>query len=256
MFAYTMIEEGTRVILVDGEGHKSFLRASNGMVEVGKLGVVDGRKICDASFGDRLSIGGTEFTILKPSVLDIVGAVQRKAQIMNPKDSFLVPMYLDLESGSRVIEAGAGSGALTVVLLKAVAPTGKVYSYDNREDHAKQARRNVEMSGHADCWELKIGDICTVEPEKDVDAAVLDMPNPWDAVANLHRAIRPGGYLCCYVPNANQLDRTVRAMRDAGMRETYAFETIQREMVVHEGGVRPSFEMLGHTGYMAIARKI
>lgn len=251
-----MIEEGTRVMLVDGDGRKSFLRVSKAMLEVGRLGVVDGRAICDSSFGDVLTVGGNEFTILKPSILDIVGAVQRKAQIMSPKDSFLLPMYLDLEAGSTVIEAGAGSGALTVVLLKAVAPTGKVYSYDIREDHAKQARKNVEMSGHAGCWDFKIGDICTVELERNVDAVVLDMPNPWDAMDNVCRAIRPGGHLSCYVPNANQLERTVKAMRDAGLSEVFAFETIQREMVVHDGGVRPSFEMLGHTGYLAFGRAI
>ncbi len=251
-----MIEEGTRVMLVDGDGRKSFLRASKTMLEVGRLGVVDGRAICDSSFGDVLTIGGNEFTILRPSILDIVGAVQRKAQIMSPKDSFLLPMYLDLEAGSTVIEAGAGSGALTVVLLKAVAPTGKVYSYDIREDHAKQARKNVEMSGHSGCWDFKIGDICTVELERNVDAVVLDMPNPWDAMDNVCGAIRPGGHLCCYVPNANQLERTVKAMRDAGLSEVFAFETIQREMVVHDGGVRPSFEMLGHTGYLALGRRL
>ena len=241
-------------MLVDGDGRKSFLRASRSMLEVGRIGVVDGRAICDASFGDVLVVGGSEFTILKPSILDVIGSVQRKAQIMSPKDSFLVPMYLDLESGSRVIEAGAGSGALTVVLLKAVAPSGKVYSYDNREDHAKQARKNVEMSGHSACWDFKIGDICTAKLERDVDAVVLDIPNPWDAVDNVRGAIRAGGHLCCYVPNANQLDRTVRAMREADFREVYAFETIQREMVIHDGGVRPSFDTLGHTGYMAFAR--
>jgi tRNA (adenine57-N1/adenine58-N1)-methyltransferase len=182
--------------------------------------------------------------------------IERRAQVIIPKDSFVIPLHLDLGCGSKVIEGGLGSGALTLVLLKAVAPEGKVYSYETREDFALLAKRNISLSDDVPCWELRLADICTAKLESGVDAVMLDIPNPWDAVDNAVSALRPGGHLGCYVPNANQLESAVKKMRAAGLSEVVAFETIQREMVVHEGGVRPSFDMLGHTGYLAFGRKL
>jgi tRNA (adenine57-N1/adenine58-N1)-methyltransferase len=251
-----MIAEGTRLMLVDEEGRKFPAAARKGMIEVRKLGVIDGDRLCASSFGDRLEVGGRRFTILKPSVKDLLSMIERRAQIISPKDSFIIPLHLDVSAGSRVVEGGVGSGALTMVLLKAVAPDGRVTSYELREDHAEVARRNVGMSGLEGCWELRIGDVCREELPREVDAVVLDMPNPWDALPNAVKALRPGGHVCCYVPNANQLEQSVRAMRDSGLSEVYSFETIQREMVVHDGGVRPSFETLGHTGYLVFGRKV
>lgn len=251
-----MIADGTRLVLVDEQGRKYPVVAKKGMIEVRKLGVIDGDKLCAASLGDRIEVGGHRFTVLKPSMRDLLSTIERRAQIISPKDSFLIPLHLDIASGSRVVEAGVGSGALTLVLLRAVAPGGRVISYELREDHAEVARRNVEMSGLEGCWELRIGDVCTADLPEGVDAVVLDMPNPWDALANSARALRPGGHVCCYVPNANQLEQSVRAMKAEGLAEVYSFETIQREMVVHDGGVRPSFETLGHTGYLVFGRRL
>jgi tRNA (adenine57-N1/adenine58-N1)-methyltransferase len=251
-----MIQEGTRVLLVDAGGKKVQFVAADKMIEVGGLGVVDGSRVCSSSFGDTIQVGGREFLLLKPSVRDIIGIIQRRAQIIIPKDSFQIPLHLDLGCGSTVIEGGVGSGALAVVLLKAVGPSGKVYSFDTRNDHADLAKKNVAMAENSACWELRIEDICTADLPKDVDAAVLDIPNPWDALDNISAAVRIGGHVCCYVPNANQLNDCVRKMRDAGLGEVTSFETLQREMIVHDGGVRPSFEMLGHTGYLAFGRKM
>ena len=251
-----MISEGTSVLLVDEGGRKFVVKAANRMIEVGGLGVIDGNTLCNSSFGDELTVGQKRFVLLRPSVRDLLGIIERRAQIMIPKDSFLVPMYLDISSGSRVIEGGVGSGALTIVLLKAVAPGGKVISYDNRKDHADLARKNVALTELERCWELRIEDVCKAELGKDVDAAIIDIPNPWDAIENIKNALKVGGHICCYVPNVNQLDELVRKMRDSGLTEVYSFETIQREMIVHDGGVRPSFDMLGHTGYLTFGRKM
>ncbi len=251
-----MIAEGTRVILVDPKGKKFPMTVKRGMIEVAGLGVVSGDAICGSSVGAWLSVGGREFAIMMPSVKDVLAVMERRAQVIIPKDSFVIPMHLDLGCGSRVIEAGAGSGGLTIVLLKAVAPNGKVFSYETREDFAAVARRNVSLSPYSSCWELRLGDICSAKLEIDVDAVMLDIPNPWDAIDNVVSSLRQGGHLGCYIPNANQLESAVKKMREAGLHETTAFETLQREMVVHEGGVRPSFDMLGHTGYLAFGRKM
>jgi tRNA (adenine57-N1/adenine58-N1)-methyltransferase len=251
-----MIDEGTRVLLVDEGGKKYTVKLEKRMLDVRGLGVVDGDALCGASFGQELRIGSKVLTVLRPSVKDILSIMERRAQIIIPKDSFSIPLHLDLGCGCQVIEGGVGSGGLTVVLLKAVGPQGKVFSYDNRGDLADVARKNVEMSGLGVAWDLKIQDVCTADLAKDVDAAVLDIPNPWDALDNVIRSLRAGGHIGCYVPNANQLEKVVNRMRELGLDEITAFETLQREMVVHEGGVRPSFDMLGHTGYLAFGRRL
>ena len=251
-----MIHEGTKLLLIDHGGRRHLVTAAKRMIEVSGLGVIDGNALCGSSYGDTLQIGGRDFLILKPSIKDALGMIERRAQIIIPKDSFIIPLQLDIGPGSRVIEGGVGSGALSLVLLKAVGPTGKVYSYESRQDYADLARRNIALSENESSWELKVGDICTAKLERDVDAAVLDIPNPWDAMENVTGSLRVGGYACCYVPNANQLETAVKKMRDVGLAEISSFETLQREMVVHEGGVRPSFDMLGHTGYLSFGRRM
>lgn len=250
-----MIAEGTRVIIADESGRKFAVRLERRMLDVPGLGVVDGSALADTGFGREVTIGTRVLVMLRPSLKDNLGMIERKAQIITSKDSFIIPPHLDVGCGSRVLEAGAGSAGLTVVLLKAVGPQGKVYSYEMREDFAATARRNVATAENASSWELMIADICTADLPREVDAAVLDMPNPWDALPNVTSALRVGGHVAVYVPNANQLEAAVKKMRELGLGEVTAFETIQREMVVHEGGVRPSFENLGHTGYLAFARK-
>lgn len=251
-----MAHEGSRVIIVDESGRKYSVRLEPRMLDVPGLGVIDGKVLSEVGFGRELRIGTKRLVMLRPSIRDILDVIERRAQIVTSKDSFIIPMHLDIGCGSRVIEAGVGSGGLTVVLLKAVGPQGRVYSYEMREDFAEVARRNVAMTDNASSWELRIGDICSSDLPKEVDAAVLDIPNPCDALANVVSALRAGGHVCVYAPNTNQLDAAVRKMRDLGLGEIVAFETIQREMVVHDGGVRPSFDTLGHTGYLAFSRKV
>jgi len=251
-----MIDQGSRVLLIDDRGKKHITTAARGMVDVSGLGVVDGDVLCGSDWGNTISIGARTLVLVKPDINDMLELIERKAQIMMPKDSYQIPQRLGIGAGCRVIEAGVGSGALALVLIEAVAPTGIVFSYEAREDHAAIARRNVSMSAHSGCWELKIDDICTANLEKDVDAVVLDMPNPWDAMANCCASLKPGGRICAYVPNMNQLENTVRSMEASRLAEILSFEVLQREIVVHHGGVRPSSEMIGHTGYLIFGRRI
>lgn len=243
-------------MLIDDRGRKHITTAARGMVDVRGLGILDGDVLCDSDWGDTISVGGRTLVLVRPDISDMLELIERKAQIMMPKDSYQMPQRLGISAGCRVIEAGVGSGALALVLIGAVAPTGKVFSYEVREDHAAIARRNVSMSTHSECWELKMDDVCAANLEKDVDAVVLDMPNPWDAMANCCASLRPGGRICAYVPNMNQLENTVRSMEASGLAEVFSFEILQREIVVHQGGVRPSSEMIGHTGYLIFGRKI
>jgi len=251
-----MTYEGARVVIVDESGRKYLVRLERRMLEVPGLGVVDGAILSDAGFGKEFRIGTRTLLMLRPSLKDTLSTIERKAQIITSKDSFIIPAHLDIGCGSRVVEAGVGSAGLTMVLLRAVGPQGKVYSYEMRKDFATIAKRNVAASENAACWELRIDDVCKADLPKEVDAAFLDMPSPWDALPNVVPVLRAGGHVGVYVPNANQLETAVKKMRDLGLGEVTAFETIQREMVVHEGGVRPSFENLGHTGYLAFGRRM
>lgn len=251
-----MIEDDASVLLVGESGERHVLRTRRDMVDVKGLGVVDGSAICDSSFGDSITVAGRRFKLVKPSVRDILHSIDRGAQIVAPKDSFPIPMYLDIGCGSRVIEAGAGSGAMTIVLLRAVAPDGMVYTYETRKDHAMTAKKNISRAGLSACWHLTIGDVCTDVEEVDVDAAMLDIPEPWEALDAVQRALRPGGHVCCYIPNTNQLESTANAMKRLGFADILCLEILQREMNVHRRGVRPSSEMMGHTGYLAFGRKL
>jgi tRNA (adenine57-N1/adenine58-N1)-methyltransferase len=251
-----MIEEGSKVLLIDDRGRKHIATAQRGMIDVRGLGVIDGDLLCESGWGDSLSVGENRLLMIEPDVNDILELIERKAQIITPKDSYQIPLRLNLGAGCRVIEGGLGSGALTVVLLRTVAPDGKVFSYELREDHASTARRNIALSEHKECLELRIANICTASLEKDVDAVVLDIPNPWDAMANVCASLKVGGRMCTYVPNINQLEASVRSMRDSGLAEIFSFETLLREISVHPGGVRPCSDMIGHTGYLTFGRKV
>ncbi|UCE91550.1 MAG: tRNA (adenine-N1)-methyltransferase [Methanobacteriota archaeon] len=251
-----MIEEGTSVLLAGESGERHLLRTRRDMIDVRGLGVVDGGAVCDGSFGGTVTIAGRQFKLVKPSIRDLLSSIDRKAQIILAKDSFPIPMFLDIGCGSRVIEAGAGSGAMTLVLLRAVAPDGIVYTYERREDLASVARKNVLRSGLAECWRLSIADVCSDIRETEVDAAMLDIPEPWDALEGVLRALRTGGHVCCYIPNMNQLETTANALGELGFVDILCLEILQREMNVHRKGVRPSSEMMGHTGYLAFGRKL
>ncbi|MBA3044047.1 tRNA (adenine-N1)-methyltransferase, partial [archaeon] len=175
-------------------------------------------------------------------------------QIILPKDSAIIMLYCDVKNGCRIVEAGVGSGALTIALANFVRPDGKIISYEKRNDFADFAKRNIENAGLGEYVEIKLGDVTESIDEKNADAVILDIPNPWDAVKNAYNALKVCGHFCSYSPTMNQVEKTVKTLKHDFI-EIKTFETLQREIVVGEGGVRPSFDMLGHTGYLTFARK-
>jgi tRNA (adenine57-N1/adenine58-N1)-methyltransferase len=209
-----------------------------------------------AGDGGRIALAGKELVALSPGRRELMEGVERNTQVVTPKDAATIILDLDIRNGDSVLEAGVGSGALTMAMLASVAPEGKVTSIEMREDFAQKAGRNIARAGLDGCWHLRIGDVRRDRAEELFDAVMLDMPDPWEAVPNVTQMMRGGARLCCYVPNANQLETTVRAMRQAGMAEVFALENIQRMMEVHDAGVRPSYETLGHTGYLAFGRRV
>ena len=245
-----------KVVLIDEKGKKRLVSLSKGTEKVPGLGVVDFSKFSDESLGRRVEIAGKEFVLMKPSILDLVETIEREAQIITPKDSASIILNCDVKSGDSVLEVGTGSGALTIVLAHFVAPDGNVVSYEKREDFAGLARKNVERSGLADLVRINQRDATKDIEEKDFDCAVVDIPNPWDVLDGIQGSLKPGGHLAVYVPTVNQMERVVRSLRDLPFIGTRSLELLQREMEVGDLGSRPSFEMLGHTGYLTFSRKV
>ncbi len=240
------------------DGRKGYLvKLEEGMMKLeGGRGALSSSNIVGRKEGDRVTIGRKEFILIRPDILDHIEHIDRGPQMIIPKDSAAIILGLGLTSGKRVIEGGAGSGGLTIALLNSVRPDGGVTTYDIRDDHLRKARKNVETAGLSDNWEGLLGDVRSDVKVEEADAVVLDIPDPEQATGSAWEALRPGGRFCAYVPTSNQLERCCLSLRDAGFSNVEAMELIKRGYSVKEGAVRPSTEMLGHTGFLIFARKL
>jgi tRNA (adenine57-N1/adenine58-N1)-methyltransferase len=247
--------EGETVYLVDRTGKRTWLRVSYEMLKVASLGTVDGSRFKDMDDGSLVSMVGKDYFVFRPGTIELMGSLDRGAQIITPKDAATIILNCTIRSGNAVLEVGAGSGGLTTALLSAVAPAGTVHTIEIKEENAKLALRNIKRTGLDSYWRYTIGDARSTKVDTPADALIMDMPDPWLALDNLIGNLRPGGRICSYVPNMNQAEKIVSALREKGFAEIYALENIQRGLEVHPGGVRPAFDMLGHTGYLIFGRK-
>lgn len=250
------VAAGDRVVLVDG-GFRKILVDTNGKTDrIRGVGVLNPASLVGAVYGSQIRIGSKLFWVLVPSVLDKMHGLRRRAQVILPRDAAQIIMYCGIEAGQTVLEAGIGSGSLTMALATAVAPSGRVVSYDIREDFLEHAKTNLEMADLASLVAMRLQDVTAGIEERDLDAVILDIPTPWAAVAHAWAALKVGGYLCSYSPLISQVEQTVKEIRGLLFIECRTLENIQREMVVSDRGTRPSFDMLGHTGYLTFARKV
>jgi len=202
---------------------------------------------------------GLKFTAFKPLLADYVLTMPRGATIVYPKDAAMIVGLADIYPGARVLEAGVGSGALTISLLRAVGPTGKVNSIERRADFAENAHSNVSnyFGEKPTNWSLSVGDLQDQNYESEYDRVVLDMLAPWECVDLAARALRPGGVFLAYVATTTQLSVIAEALKDDGrFTEPESSETIVRGWH-HEGlAVRPQQRMIGHTGFLIQSRKM
>jgi tRNA (adenine57-N1/adenine58-N1)-methyltransferase len=244
------------VVLIDTTFRK-FIVDTNGKTEkIRGIGVINPSILVGREYGKQIEIGNKQFWILKPFLMDKHKTIKRRAQIILPRDAAHILINCSIETGNTVLEAGIGSGSLSIALINAVAPDGKVISYDKREDFIEHAMKNLKTANLEKYITTRLKDVTTGIDEKDLDAVILDIPNPWDAVRHAWRALKIGGYLCSYSPLSLQVEKTVKEIRENKFIEIKTFENIQREMVVSEHGTRPSFNMIGHTGYLTFARKV
>ncbi len=200
---------------------------------------------------------GHRYRLVRPSLADLLAGLERGPQIVTAKDAFHLAYLAGVAPGGSVVEAGAGSGALTIVLATLVGAAGRVTSYDRRGEFLDAARRNVERAGLAGRVEFRRRDVAQEGIDvANVASVILDLPEPWAVVASAREALVSGGYLATYTPTYNQLERTVRTFRSLGFDEVRASELLERSLHVGDGGTRPEFEMLGHTGFLASGRRV
>jgi tRNA (adenine57-N1/adenine58-N1)-methyltransferase len=202
--------------------------------------------------------GGTAYLALRPLLTDYVLSMPRGAQVIYPKDSAQIVAQADVFPGARVLEAGAGSGALTCSLLRAVGDAGQVISYERRPEFAEVARSNVEafFGGPHPAWQLVIGDAVDVV-DLEVDRVILDMLAPWEVTDAASKVLVPGGVILLYVATTTQMSTAVEALREHGtFTEPYACETLLRPWHVVGLAVRPDHRMVAHTAFLVTARRL
>lgn len=201
---------------------------------------------------------GSEYLALRPLLSDYVLSMPRGATIVYPKDAATIVMAADIFTGATVVEAGAGSGALSIALLRAIGPQGRLISFEKRPEFADVARRNVEgFLGEVPNWELRIGALQEQSDLTDVDRVVLDMLAPWECLNTVSDSLRPGGVLLCYVATTTQLSTVAEAIREnGGFTEPTATETLLRGWHLEGLAVRPEHRMIGHTGFLITTRRM
>ncbi len=249
---------GDRVQLTDSKGrHHTVILETGGTFHTHKGALAHDDLIGRPEGSVVTSANGTPYLALRPLLADYVLSMPRGAAVIYPKDSAQIITWGDIFPGARVLEAGAGSGALTCSLLRAVGPTGSVISYEIRADHEEFARRNVTaFFGEAPAtWELRSGDAAAFDGV--ADRVILDMLEPWSMLDMVARCLVPGGVLVVYVATTTQLSRIAEDLRAHGaFTEPEAWETLQRPWHLEGLAVRPEHRMIAHTAFLLTARRL
>jgi tRNA (adenine57-N1/adenine58-N1)-methyltransferase catalytic subunit len=250
---------GDRVQLTDPKGRMHTIVLQPGAAYHTHRGIVAHDDLLGAPDGCVVtSSGGTAYLALRPLLADYVLSMPRGAQVIYPKDAAQIVAMGDIFPGAHVLEAGAGSGALSCSLLRAVGTHGAVDSWEVRADFAAIARRNVEafFGGPHPAWQLHVGDVANCLATG-YDRVVLDMLAPWEMIDLLDRALQPGGVFVGYVATTPQLSELVEALRsDGGFTEPRAWESLVRDWHADGLAVRPDHRMIAHTAFLITSRRL
>lgn len=200
---------------------------------------------------------GESIKLLRPVTLDYIMKSERRTQIVYPKDFAYISARSGLRNGSKVLECGTGSGALTSYFASIVSPDGQVHTFEEREDFFEIAKKNVEKAGFADCVKFENKNLLVVTdvPDSNYELALLDTGDPWSLLAVAHKALRGSGFVFCICPTTNQLE-TVAVRMKGLFCDVESVEIMFRHMEAREGKTRPSMRMIGHTCYLISGRKI
>jgi tRNA (adenine57-N1/adenine58-N1)-methyltransferase len=255
----SVLRAGEWVRITDAKGRRHNVQLESGKEFSTKKGQLKHDDMIGQPEGTVLvsSLGG-QYQVFRPLLSEYVVSMPRGAAIVYPKDAAHIVTMTDIFPGARVVEAGAGSGALTLDLRRAVGARGPVHSSEVREDFADIARRNVEQVAGPDApWSLTVGDVREVMAEDEVDRLILDMVDPWTCVPLAAERLVPGGIVCAYVATTTQLSLFVETLRaDGGFTEPHAWETSMRDWHLEGLAVRPIHGSVGHTAFLVTARRM
>lgn len=252
--------EGDRIQLTDPKGKMYTFTITAGKEWHTHKGWIVHNDLIGMPEGSVVSTSaGLKFTAFKPLIGDFVLSMPRGATIVYPKDAAMILGVADIFPGAKVIEAGVGSGALSISLIRAVGNEGTVDSFERREDFAAIATENVRtyFGEIPKQWKLRVGSVQESSTTVKYDRVVLDMLAPWECVGFAAEVLRPGGVFLAYVATTTQLSSTAEALKEDGrFTEPLSSETIVREWH-HEGlAVRPMQRMIGHTGFLIVSRRM
>ena len=254
-----VLSDGEPVILHDRRGRRFLKRLRAGHRITIRSSVLASDALIGRTEGSRVLADDDEpFLVFRPSYAEVVPLLERSAEPIFAKDAGLIVTRGDIRPGQTVVEIGVGSGVLSMALLRAVGPSGRLVSYEIRADMAEEARANVTLyEGSCPNWKLEVRDGRTGVEEEHVDRVVIDVLDSVAVLETASRALRDGGILVAYVCGVLQLKAlhdAIDASRELGLAESY--ELLERGWHVEGQSIRPEARMVGHTGFITIARRL
>ena len=241
-------------MILDERGKKYILKP--GAEFQSDLGIVKADVLDNAQIGDEVkSHLDHSFKIVKPNVNDFIDLMERRCSILIKKDIGQVLAHTGLGAGSRVVDAGTGAGAIALHFGNVVGLEGKVFTYEVREDFAEVARRNIDNFGITNI-EVKNKNIKEGIDEDNIDLIFLDLPKPFEIFEEVMESLNVGGWLAVYAPYIDQAETSYRVAKKLGFYDIEIIETLERGLEVRTQGVRPKTRMVGHSGYLLVARKL
>jgi len=250
-----VLAPGERVLLIDAKDRRYLLTLQPGRAFHTHAGIVQHDDVIGQTEGASVTGStGRSFLLLRPTLSDLVLKMPRGAQVIYPKDLGAILLAADIGPGQRVFEAGVGSGALSMAVLRAGA---SVVGYDLRQDFADGAMANVRAAlGEAPEYRIEIRDATLGIDEREVDRVLLDLPEPWLVLPHAARALRPGGILLCYLPTINQTAQLRETLTHGPFALAETVEILRRTWHIEARSVRPDHRMVAHTGFLTTARRL
>lgn len=244
-----------QLILLYADQKKWLLKAQPRQFHTHK-GIVDLSQVIGKNYGSEIKSSLNQvFHILKPNLHDFIMNVKRPTQIIYPKDIGLIILKLDIGPGKKILEIGTGSAALTLAMASLVRPNGHVFSYEKRSSFVRNAEQNISLTDLTDLVTIRNQDASKGVNERRVDAAIIDIGDPWTAVEAATKALKPGHPLASFSPTINQVEKTAEALINLEYVDLETVECLLRNITVKPGRTRPQTVMIGHTGYITFARK-
>lgn len=250
------IVEGSYVLLYFNETINYVVKAKRGAMFNTIRGTIRGDQVVGAKYGDRVTTNlGYEFILSKPDIVDILMKQKRVTQPIYPKDAAIIITYCNIVPGVTVLETGMGSAYLTSMLAMHVMPTGHVVTYERNASYIKIAEKTLREFGVHSFVEIKNQDLAEAELDRDFDAAVLDVAEPWTLLQKVVNSLKHGANVAAYVPTIGQVEKTIERMVELGLVRIQLFESVLRPWKTVPGEVRPQMWVLGHTGFIIIGKK-